>query len=224
MGQTESEQSDRSHCANIWARLGSQLIDGLLIVVVWGGFVALDVYLLNGELGSFIYSETIERQEIENRKEAMPSAGIITFTKFIETRQDYNGRLKKIQVSVKHHDDHGVSSTVKSEITLEAEPDWGGKYKTIFAVFAFIGLVAYFSLMWSSKRQGTIGGRLIGLRVVGYNGEQVSLSHALLRTVAVIPASLTVIGYFMIAFTESKQALHDKLAKTLVHRVRNETN
>lgn len=85
-----------------------------------------------------------------------------------------------------------------------------------------LGLVIgwiYFAMMESSKHQATLGKKLLGLRVVGLEGEAISFGKASGRHFGKIFSLLTIfIGFFMIGWTKQKQGLHDKIAGCLVVR------
>ena len=98
----------------------------------------------------------------------------------------------------------------------------------VLIVLLFFLYEAYFL---SSSRMATPGKRLLGIHVTDMNGNQISFSRALLRTV--FKFGLTVIGYipviglislvnflnpFLIVLTEKKQAIHDLIAGTVVVR------
>lgn len=69
----------------------------------------------------------------------------------------------------------------------------------------------------SSSWQGTIGKKILGLRVTDMNGNQISFARATGRYFAMILSGMICfIGFIMVAFTEKKQGLHDMLASTLV--------
>jgi uncharacterized RDD family membrane protein YckC len=77
----------------------------------------------------------------------------------------------------------------------------------------------YHAYFVSSARMATPGKRLCGLYVTDLEGRRLGFGRALWRNVAALFSYLTLyIGFFMAGFTERKQALHDKLAGTLVHR------
>ena len=78
-------------------------------------------------------------------------------------------------------------------------------------------LIIYYSLMESSKYQGTLGKIIMGIRVTGLNQERITLGKAILRNLSKILSGLIFgIGYIMIIFDTRKQGLHDKIADTLV--------
>ena len=75
----------------------------------------------------------------------------------------------------------------------------------------------YYALMESSSKQATLGKMAIGLKVTDLNGNRISFGRATGRYFGRILSGLILnIGFFMIAFTEKKQGLHDMIAGTLV--------
>ncbi len=77
----------------------------------------------------------------------------------------------------------------------------------------------YYALCESSSWQGTIGKKVLGLRVTDMYGQRINFAKATGRYFGKIPSGLILgIGFIMIAFTEQKQGLHDMLAGTLVFK------
>ncbi len=75
----------------------------------------------------------------------------------------------------------------------------------------------YFALMESSAKQATVGKMALNLKVTNLNGERISFLNATGRYFAkFISAVILLIGYIMAGFDAKKQALHDKIANTLV--------
>lgn len=75
----------------------------------------------------------------------------------------------------------------------------------------------YFAIQESSILQGTFGKRMLGLKVVGEDGAEISFKQASVRFFSKILSTLIFfIGFFMAAFNERKQTLHDKISKTYV--------
>ena len=69
------------------------------------------------------------------------------------------------------------------------------------------------ALFESGQAMATPGKRMLGLKVVGLDGRQISFGRATGRHFAKIPSGLIFgIGFLMAAFTEKKQALHDIMA------------
>ena len=83
-----------------------------------------------------------------------------------------------------------------------------------------LGVVAfwlYYALMESSSRQATLGKMVMGLKVVGEQGQRITFWHATGRTFAKIVSAMTIyIGFLIAGATRRKQALHDMIASTFV--------
>ena len=87
----------------------------------------------------------------------------------------------------------------------------------IMNVINLIVVLLYFPLMHSSKYQATFGKKWLGIKVVDESGQRISIARAFGRFFSCILSVLTFgIGFLMIFFTERRQALHDKIAKTCV--------
>ena len=85
---------------------------------------------------------------------------------------------------------------------------------------SFISLIVgigYFAGLESSSRQATLGKMALNLKVVDTRGQRISFANALGRYFAKILSVITLlIGFMMAGWDPKKQALHDKLADTLV--------
>jgi uncharacterized RDD family membrane protein YckC len=89
----------------------------------------------------------------------------------------------------------------------------------LYVVVAFAGQWLYEAWLTSSSWQGTIGKRVLRLKVVDEAGNRISFGRATGRFFAKILSSMFFcIGFLMIAFTERKCGLHDMLAGTVVLR------
>ncbi len=87
-------------------------------------------------------------------------------------------------------------------------------------VNGLVGLIMgwlYHAFLESSEWQGTLGKKWCGLRVCDSQGERLTFVKATIRYVSkFISGAPCWMGYFMAAFTQKKQALHDIIAGTLV--------
>jgi Tfp pilus assembly major pilin PilA len=84
-------------------------------------------------------------------------------------------------------------------------------------VVAFIGGWLYFALLESSGWQATVGKRALGIKVTTVDGQRIGFGQATGRYFAKILSGLTLcIGFLMVAWTQKRQGLHDKIAGTLV--------
>ncbi|GAA0137027.1 RDD family protein [Paenibacillus sp. YSY-4.3] len=74
----------------------------------------------------------------------------------------------------------------------------------------------YYAILESSKLQGTIGKKVMGIIVVDQHNEPVSFWRASGRYWGKLLSSVFFVGFIITGLTEKKQALHDLLAKTFV--------
>lgn len=75
----------------------------------------------------------------------------------------------------------------------------------------------YFSLCESSAWQATPGKKFLQMRVVSLSGKPISFWQATVRYFSKILSRIPMmLGFLMIAFTKKKQALHDKIARSIV--------
>ena len=83
-----------------------------------------------------------------------------------------------------------------------------------------VALVAgwlYHALMESSSWQGTVGKRVLGIRVTDLDGNRINFGRATGRYFGkIISSMICAVGFIMVLFTERKQGLHDMMASTLV--------
>ena len=100
-----------------------------------------------------------------------------------------------------------------------AGADVKGGWLVAIYVITIAGYYLYYAFMESSANQATVGKIALGLRVTDGAGGRISFWRALGRTFAkILSALILYIGFIMAAFTARKQALHDKIADTLVVR------
>jgi len=84
------------------------------------------------------------------------------------------------------------------------------------AVALMVWLFAYYAYPWSMSGK-TPGMALLGIRVVDASGAPASVSSAVVRTLALPLSFLTLgIGFLPIMFGRTRQALHDRIARTAV--------
>jgi uncharacterized RDD family membrane protein YckC len=87
----------------------------------------------------------------------------------------------------------------------------------VYIALAFVGQWLYEALLTSSSWQGTIGKRVLRLKVVDEAGNRIGFGRATGRFFAKILSSMFFcIGFIIIGFTERKTGLHDMLAGTKV--------
>ena len=75
----------------------------------------------------------------------------------------------------------------------------------------------YFALLQSSAWQGSVGKKVLNLKVVDRKGNRITFLRATGRFFAkILSTIILLIGFIMVAFTKRKQGLHDLIAETLV--------
>ena len=93
----------------------------------------------------------------------------------------------------------------------------GGMLAVYYLIVVVINL-AYFVLLESSSRQASLGKMAVGIKVGDELGQRISGLNALGRSLSKLLSALILgIGYIMAAFDVRKQALHDKIANTVVY-------
>ena len=98
-----------------------------------------------------------------------------------------------------------------------AGADVNGGWLVAIYVITIAGYYLYYAFMESSANQATVGKIALGLKVTDEEGNRISFGRPLGRTVAkILSALILFMGFVMAGFTDRKQALHDKIAHTLV--------
>lgn len=87
----------------------------------------------------------------------------------------------------------------------------------VVLIFTNIILVAlYYTLTTSSRMQGTVGKKLLNLRVIDAEGQRISAGRAFGRFLSYMLSGFLYIGYIMVGVTAEKRGLHDYIAGTWV--------
>jgi len=89
----------------------------------------------------------------------------------------------------------------------------------VYIILAFVGQWLYEALLTSSSWQGTVGKRVLQLKVTDELGNRIGFGRATGRFFAKILSSMFFcIGFIMVGLTDRKRGLHDMLAGTVVMR------
>jgi uncharacterized RDD family membrane protein YckC len=89
----------------------------------------------------------------------------------------------------------------------------------VYILLAFVGQWLYEALLTSSSWQGTVGKRVLQLKVTDEIGNRIGFGRATGRFFAKILSSMFFcVGFIMVGLTDRKRGLHDMLAGTLVMR------
>ena len=101
------------------------------------------------------------------------------------------------------------------------EMSFFGQARIIFPLLFPLGIVLFlaYSAFFHGAWGQTIGKMIFNLRVVHADGQPVTFSRALARSLAYILAAIPVfLGFFWVGFTASKRSWHDLIAGTIVVR------
>jgi uncharacterized RDD family membrane protein YckC len=86
----------------------------------------------------------------------------------------------------------------------------------LVVLFNFLFYIFYFIGLWMLSGQ-TLGKYIMGLRIVRTNGERLKFRNAVVRFFGVFLSALMLyLGYIIVLFDNRRQAIHDKLAGTIV--------
>jgi uncharacterized RDD family membrane protein YckC len=82
---------------------------------------------------------------------------------------------------------------------------------------AFIIWILYCAFAESSSLQGTLGKKLLGIKVVDREGQRLGFGRAIARNLAKIISFIPLgLGFLWVAFSKEKKGWHDMIAKTYV--------
>lgn len=85
----------------------------------------------------------------------------------------------------------------------------------LFYIILWVISFLYFGFLACTSLQGTIGKRLLRIKIVNEHGERITFRQAVIRfLVYTFLSPILYIGFIMIGLTKHKQGLHDMLAKT----------
>lgn len=91
------------------------------------------------------------------------------------------------------------------------------KIVVIYSLAKLSVIVPYFVFLESSRWQGTVGKKILKIKVGDYKGDRISIGKSSLRLLGKwLSGQILLIGYIMAFFTEKHQALHDFIAGTFV--------
>ena len=99
---------------------------------------------------------------------------------------------------------------------------WGLAFATGISTLMYVAQLASLILIvyLDGIKGGTPGKLILGMRIVNEEGNYIGIPMAILRYIGKLLSGVILgIGYLMIAFTDKKQGLHDKIAKTFVVKV-----
>jgi NADH:ubiquinone oxidoreductase subunit 3 (subunit A) len=210
----------KANYGGFWIRSFSACLELIFIGLVYATAAFIDFHFVKGEFGLFPYYDVV-RQEVYDARPRSAVYGESLIVKSYEKRFDLAGRQKEVLVLREYGQlplPFALKVTNSYESVVSEDENWGGRYRVASIVVAILFVAFYPTLMWISPWQATVCGRILGLRLVDYEGKRITIWRSLLRFTAFLLVAPLVIGVLMTVFTRRKQTLHDMIAKTLVVR------
>jgi uncharacterized RDD family membrane protein YckC len=91
------------------------------------------------------------------------------------------------------------------------------KQRNALREIAFLVWMMYCTVMEASKKQGTIGKQIMGIKVVNRLGNPLNLQQSIARNFAkIISYEVICLGFIWILIDKMRQGWHDKMTKTYV--------
>lgn len=93
----------------------------------------------------------------------------------------------------------------------------------LLSLIASVGVgMVYFFIFWVHYDGATPGKKVLGIKIIRENGEKITYPVAIIRYIGFLLSSATIfffgLGFLWVIWDKKKQALHDKIAGTLVIR------
>jgi uncharacterized RDD family membrane protein YckC len=211
--------------AGFWKRALALVIDACMVgTTVSLSFLLLALLIpslgnmitLNTPFGVGTVERTIETKSIETG-----TAGAkLTDTKTIVEesvldRWTYRYRIEETTSASKGA---RYTTTVRTSMRQQIDPVTGEDIATVSVDdIALVVLMLYWILADASRYQGSLGKRVLGLKVADKRGGRLTLAAAAGRNLLkILSAVLLLVGFMMAGWTRRKQALHDKLTDSYV--------
>ncbi|WP_439542699.1 RDD family protein [Hyphomicrobium sp.] len=212
--------------AGFWKRALALLID-VAVVNTIVSLLFLLLALAFPDFGKMITLDTpfgigVVEKTIEDKSTETPAGEgtkLTTTDKTIE-RTVLGRWVYRYRIEGSGHETEGeyYSTKLRTYTSQQLDPVTGEEIETTDVdSIAFVVLMFYWILADASRYQGSLGKRLLGLKVADGQGERLTLAAAagrnLLKILSAIPAGL---GFMMAGWTKRKQALHDKITGSFV--------
>ncbi len=205
------ESEEKVEFAGFWRRFIAVIIDGIIVsLIVFPfalvvGMVYPNLIVVEVPFGLFTTTEII-RESPENTE--MHSDGSTSIVQNLIERDEVLG-LWENYYEVRTTKSKGETESSKYLI----DPDTEFKInKTTSSDIEFYVIFIYWILLESSRWQGSIGKKIMGIKVVTSEGGKPSIYQAIARNLLKTLSGIIVfIGFMMAGWTSKKQALHDKI-------------
>lgn len=89
--------------------------------------------------------------------------------------------------------------------------------RAIVRYLSFFVWIIYCGIMEASSYEGTFGKRMVGIKVVDENGNQLTFGKSIARNLTKILSYIALgLGFFWVLFNKEKRGWHDIITKTFV--------
>lgn len=207
------------HDAGFWKRALAFLIDICIVTTIVSILFLLlataipsvgNMVTLNTPFGIGTVERTIESKSTESKD---ASGNKVTETDKVIERAVLDRWTYRYQVEEKatEYESENFVTSARLSYIWQIDPATGEPIETTEVDhIVLVVLMLYWIIADASRYQGSIGKRMLGLRVVDQYGVRLTLAAAagrnLFKILSTIPA---LIGFMMAGWTKRKQALHD---------------
>jgi uncharacterized RDD family membrane protein YckC len=202
--------------AGFWNRFAALVIDSCIVsIIVFPfaliiGLMAPSTILVEIPFNLFTTTTTIEKYPNTIEQNFDGSTSVVE--QYIEKESVFGLLENYYKVRTTKSNGNTQSST-----TLIDPRTQNSISKTSSSDIELIVIFIYWILLEASVYQGSIGKRIMGLKVVTAAGGKPTLLDATSRNLLKLLSTITIfIGFMMTGWTARKQALHDKIPNLLV--------
>ena len=216
--KAEAKVEAKVEYAGFWRRFVALVIDGIIVSLVVFPFVFIismaspGLILVEVPFGLFTTTEVIRESPESTEKHSDGSTSIVQQ----RIEKDAVLGLWEHHYEVRSTRSKGETETSKHLIDPATEHRIS---KTTSGDIEFYIIFIYWIFLESSRMQGSIGKKIMGIKVVTAAGDKPNPYQAAARNLLKILSGMTLfIGFMMSGWTAKKQALHDKIPDMLVIR------
>ena len=210
------DEGKKVEYAGFWRRFVALIIDGIIVSLfvfpfaLAVGLVSPNLLLVEVPFGLFTTAEKIRELPEVTKKHSDGSTSIVQ--SHIEREEVLGLWENYYEVRTTRSKDETESSKILIDPNTEFKIN-----KTTSSDIEFYVIFLYWILLESSRWQGSIGKKIMGIKVVTSEGGKPSIYQAAARNLLKILSGIIIfIGFMMAGWTSKKQALHDKIPSMLV--------
>jgi uncharacterized RDD family membrane protein YckC len=206
--------------AGFWNRFAALVIDSCIVSIIVFPF-ALIIGLMSPsailvEIPFNLFTTTIIIEKTPNTIERNFDGSTSVVEQYIEKESVFGLWENYYKVRTTKSNGNSQTSTALIDPSTQNTID-----KTSSSDIELVVIFIYWILLEASVYQGSIGKKIMGLKVVTASGGKPTLLDATSRNLLKTLSALTIfIGFMMAGWTARKQALHDKIPNMLVINTR----